>query len=99
MQYVIPLPPPLLHTDEDVKLLSSEDDKNMYIIKLEADQEKVSIDHIEIVDDFFPEENETFLISLSPGPDRTFYNYQIQSSRELITVLITDNDGELCHIY
>ena len=96
MQY---LPTSSPTPDEDVKSLSSEDDKYLYMIQLEADQEKVSIDPIEIVDDFFPEENETFLISLSPGPDRTLFNYQIQSGRELITVLITDNDGKLCHIY
>ena len=67
----------------------------MYTIQLKADQEKVSIDPIEIIDDFFAEENETFFISLSPGPNRTFFNYQIQSGRELVTVLITDNDGKI----
>ena len=71
----------------------------MYMIQLRADQQEVSVDPIEIVDDFFAEETETFLISLSPGPDRNLFNYQIDPSKDLVTVFITDNDGKSCHIY
>ena len=70
----------------------------MYMIQLEPDQEKVPIDSIMIVDDSFAEENETFFISLSYGPNRNFFNYQINPDNDLVTVLITDNDGKLCHI-
>ena len=59
----------------------------------------MSVDPIEIVDDFFAEENETFLLSISRRSDAHLFNYQIDASRELVTVLITDNDGKSCHIY
>ena len=69
----------------------------MYMIQLRTDQQEVSVDPIEIVDDFFAEENETFLISLSPGPDRNLFNYQIDNTKDLVTVIITDNDSKSCH--
>ena len=71
----------------------------MYMIQLRADQQEVSVDPIEIVDDLFAEENETFHISLSAGSDRFLFNYQIDTSKDLVTVVITDNDGKSCHIY
>ena len=66
----------------------------MYAIQFRTDQQTVSADPIAIVDDFFAEENETFVLSLSPGPDAALFNYQILSSRKLVTVLITDNDSK-----
>ena len=99
MQYVIPLSPPPTPSptpDEDVESLSSKDNKNMYTIQIKADQQKVSIDPLKIVNDFFAEETETFFISLSPGPNKTDYSYKIKPSN--ITVFITDNDGKSHHI-
>jgi len=41
------------------------------------------------------EENETFVLSLLPGPDATLFSYAISTDRRTTTVVITDDDSQL----
>ena len=66
-----------------------------YEVQLTPDQQNTSAAPIEIISDMSAEENETFVLSLTPGPDSTFFNYVILPSRSTATVLIIDDDSQL----
>ena len=63
-----------------------------YEIQLTPDQETVPVAHIEIVDDVSVEENETFVLSLTPEP---YAFVEIPANVSIATVLIIDNDGKI----
>ena len=66
-----------------------------YEVQLTPYQQNTSAAPIEIISDMSAEENETFVLSLTPGPDSTFLNYVILPSRSTATVLIIDDDSQL----
>lgn len=89
-----------LHTlsltlDEDFRPVS--DGSYMYEIEFSENQQTRVALPIEIINDLAAEQDESFILSLSPGPDAATLNYQIPSSGRIVTVLITDNDRKsLC---
>ena len=66
-----------------------------YEIQFTPEQQNMSALPIEIINDMSAEENETFVLSLTPGPDSALFNYEIQPSRSTTTVLIVDDDSQL----
>ena len=79
-----------LKLDEDFRPVSG--GEYMYEIEFSQLQQTRVAHPIEIVNDLFAEQNESFILSLSPGPDAATLNYQIPSSGRIATVLITDED-------
>ena len=63
-----------------------------YEIQLTPDQQTVPVAHIEIVDDVSVEENETFVLSLTPEP---YAFVEIPANVSIVTVFIIDNDGKI----
>ena len=66
----------------------------VYEVQFSPDQQTMPAASIQIVNDLSAEENETFILSLTPGPDAALFNYRIPSSGRIATVLITDDDGK-----
>ena len=66
-----------------------------HTIQLMSDQQNVSVPPIEIINDEYAESNETFLLSLSMHTNTQSFNYHIQPTRTVATVVVTDNDGNL----
>ena len=83
----------LFAADEDFRPVSG--GQYSYEIQLTPDQQTVPAAPFEIIDDMSVEENETFALSLTPGPDSAFFNYEIPSNVRIATVLIIDNDGQI----
>jgi len=63
-----------------------------YEIELTPNQQVVPAAPIEIIDDTSVEENEIFVLSLTPEPHAAV---EIPENASIATVLIIDNDGEI----
>lgn len=84
-----------LALDEDFRPLSG--GHYVYEIEFTETQQTRVAQPIEIINDLLAEQNESFILSLSPGPDAASLNYQIPFSGRIVTVVITDDDRKSLH--